>query len=88
MRLSDDKINHIAHLVANELKVSGKVKLLKSKNAIRLKIREVISTELKLDDEIEKSVRGRIPKKTQEGSRQWDILYEKLYREELARRGR
>jgi len=88
MRLNDDKINHLAHLITNKLKETGKVSFLKSKNDIRLKIREIITTELYLDDEIENISRSKIPKKIQEGSRQWDVLYEKYFQEEMAKRGR
>ena len=88
MKLSDDKVNHIAHIVANVLEKEEKLTLLKDKNTVRLKIREVITTELQIDDAIDLVVRASIPNKIREGSRQWDIEYTKLFEQELAKRGR
>ena len=88
MRLSDDKVNHLSHLVADELESNEKVEFLKDKNSIRLLIREVIKKELELDTDIDKIVKSKIPKKMQEGSRQWDIMYDKIFQEEMAKRGR
>lgn len=89
MRLSQDKINHLAHLITNGLHNDPYVKFLVDRNEIRKKIRDIILEEMKKEDEIDKLVRKRIAsyqKKIPEGSQEWEVLYRKLFNEELDKR--
>ncbi|OGL49808.1 MAG: hypothetical protein A2161_17795 [Candidatus Schekmanbacteria bacterium RBG_13_48_7] len=88
MKLNDDKINHISHLIADKLDKNENTVFIKDKNTVRLRIREVISKELSIDTEVDKIARSKISKKVPEGSRQWDILYDKIFQEEMQKRGR
>jgi len=91
MRLSIPKINHIAHLISNVLMDDPSVKCLRDKNDIRLRIKMIITDELKLENEIDRSVRrtlNSMSKEPPEGSKEWEVLYEKYYEEEMNRRQR
>lgn len=89
MKLRVEKINHIAHLIADQLLDEPLITCLKGKNDIRLKIKETIIAELKLDDEIDRKTKQILmsySKKIPEGSREWDILYRKTFEEEMSKR--
>ncbi|MBN1552704.1 DUF507 family protein [bacterium] len=91
MRLSAAKINHIAHLVADLCVNESAISCVRPKNDIRLRVKIIITDELKLNDDIDRNVRRTInsmQKSPPEGSREWEVLYEKYYEEEMNRRRR
>lgn len=92
MRMSNIKINHLAHQIAGQLLASEAIDYLAEPNAIRLRIKAVLQEEMKLDDEVDTLVRGvldsLVKKKIHEGSREWEIEYERLYEQEMAKRRR
>jgi hypothetical protein len=91
MRLSAAKINHIAHLVADQLTHEPSLHCLRDKNDIRLRIKIIITDELRLDDDIDRTVRrslNNLQRTPPEGSKEWEILYAKYYEEEMNRRRR
>lgn len=91
MRLSIPKINSIAHKVAENLKSDKSVKCLVNKNDLRLRIKMIITDELKLENDIDRFVRRTFSSMTTappEGSKEWDVMYEKFYEEEMGRRRR
>ncbi len=91
MRLSNPKINHLARLIADNISVDSNFRILRDKNEIRLRIKMIITDELRLENEIDKIVRktlGSLSKSPPEGSKEWDVLYEKYYEEEMNRRSR
>ncbi|MBN2382440.1 DUF507 family protein [bacterium] len=89
MKLRIEKINHLAHLITNHLVEASSVTLLQEKNDVRLKIKEIIINELKLDDEIDrktKQILASYSRQIPEGSREWDVLYRKTFDEEMEKR--
>lgn len=89
--LSDDKITHMSHVLFRELQKRGIVDFLEDEGKIRRQIRRSIMEELKVADEIDRSVRKKLEsysKKLIEGTPEWDILYKKFFQEEEKRRGR
>ena len=89
MRLSVPKINQIAHLIAHRLASLDGVSCLRDKNDIRLRIKLIITDQLKLENDIDRAVRKIIEsmsKAPPEGSKEWEVLYEKYYEEEMNRR--
>ena len=91
MRLSAAKINHLAHLIADEILDEPGLECFYDKNDVRLRIKLILTDELRLEDEIDKHVRRTISssqKSPPEGSREWEVLYEKFFEEELNRRRR
>lgn len=86
MRLSRDKINKLAHVVADELVVHDEVAFVEDRNTIRLEIVRILNEEMKKEEGLDQEARRKIEsqKKTvPEGSLEWDILYRKYYAEEL-----
>ena len=91
MRLSREKINHLSHLIINALLEDENVEIFKAKNDIRLEIVRVITEEVMLEEEIDRKVRdmlSRYKRKLIEGSREWEILYQKTYEEEMNKKKR
>lgn len=88
MRLSVVKINYLSHIIVDALELAGEIDFIADKNDIRLRIKKVILEELKLDDEVDKTVRNILAsysKKIPEGSKEWDIMYQKTFQEEMAK---
>jgi hypothetical protein len=91
MRLSDDKISHLTHVVLKGLLGKGAVKPLDEESNIRRDIKRVIVRELKIADGIDEMVKRKLQsysKKIYEGSAEWEVLYNKFYEEEAAKKGR
>ncbi len=91
MRLSDDKISHLTHVLLKGLLEKKAVKTLTDEGKIRHEMRRVIINELKIADNIDETVMRKLQsysKKIYEGSSEWDIMYNKLFEEESAKKGR
>ncbi len=91
MRLSDDKVRHLTHFVLKGLIGNDAIKPLTEDGAIRREIRGVITKELKIAKDIDTLVRNKLQsysKKIFEGSSEWDVLYQKFFKEEVAKKGR
>jgi hypothetical protein len=91
MVLSDDKINHIAHLIQRGLEKFPTVKLLVPSPQVLKEIKRALIGELKLDDEIDAQVRRRLAsysRRIVEGSSEWEVLYKKAFEEEMKKRRR
>ena len=91
VRLSREKINHISQLIIKELAESDAIEFLREPNEVRLEIVKLITDELRIDDEIDEQVRKTLNSYSRtivEGSREWEVMYNKLYDEEFNKRGR
>lgn len=89
MGLSREKVNALSHMLAKGLAELPGVTLHAPENTVRLEIVRAIQDALKLEDAIDATVRRTLnsyTRKIVEGSRDWDVMYQKLYEEELARR--
>ena len=86
MRLSDDKINHLSHVLLACLKDYDDVEFHDEENQIRLSIKESVIESLQTLEKIEEKVNSSLSsysRKIVEGSREWDIMYSKAYDEEI-----
>ncbi|MEK6682705.1 MAG: DUF507 family protein [Nitrospirota bacterium] len=91
MILSDDKINHISHLILEGIKKERLAKLIDDEVIALREIKKIIFTELKMDDEIDAIVRKKLEsysRKIVEKSPEWDVLYQKFFKEELKKKRR
>jgi hypothetical protein len=91
LRLSDDKISHLTHVILKGIVEKKAVTLLEDEGQIRRDIRRVVINELKIADGIDEKVRKKLEsysKKIYEGSSEWEILYHKFFEEETAKKGR
>lgn len=86
MRLSDDKINHLSHVLVKSLKDFPEVHFKEEENQVRLSIKEALLESLDLFDKLEEKVRETLisySRKIVEGSREWDVMFSKAYEEEI-----
>jgi hypothetical protein len=89
MRLSEDRIYHISHLVQDMLIRNRNVDILQTEERVLREIKRTIADELKFEDEADEAARRTIQslsRRVPEGSREWDVLYRKYVEEELNRR--
>jgi hypothetical protein len=91
MKLSDDKISHLTHVILKGLLEKGAVKALDEEGHVRREIKRVIVKELKIAEGIDEAVRKKLlsySKKIHEGGSEWEVMYNKLYDEEASKKGR
>ena len=89
MRLSDDRISHLSHLILNAILKDRVVEALVPEEKVLRDIKRVFTEELKFDDEADAVARKMIQslsRRVPEGSPEWDVLYRKYREEELSRR--
>lgn len=89
MRLTDDRISHIAHLVFDGVWKDDLVDFTDENKALT-EIKKVITDYLRVEDDADSAARGKIRSLSRgvpEGSREWDILYKKYYEEEVKKKG-
>ena len=90
MRISRDKLNKLAHTVADTLAEIDEVGFLEDRNTIRQEARKAL--EKLLTDEMKLDAGARLKIASQrkiipEGSQEWDILYRKYYNDEVKKLG-
>jgi len=91
MRLSNDKVSHLSHIILKDLMEKDAIEVFTEDGPIRHEIRDMINRELKLAENVDKKVYAKLEsysKKIFEGSDEWDVMYQKLYDEEMAKLGR
>ncbi len=89
MRLSEDRISHLSHLILNALEHNKNVEPFQPEEKLLREIRRIIISELQFEDDADAAARRTIlslSRKIPEGSREWDVLYHKYREEQLARR--
>lgn len=87
MRMSRERIFYLADLIAKELSSVPGVTV-KAPDDVRLEIIRALTDESKLEESIDTEVRKTLASYSRpmpEGSREWDVLYEKT-REEVFRK--
>lgn len=90
MRLSRDKMNKLAHVVADALADLEAVDFLEDRNTVRMETRRILEELLKEEEKIDQSARHKIENQKRtilEGTQEWDILYRKYYNEEVKKLG-
>ena len=87
MRMSRERLFYLADLVIKALGTTSGVTI-KAPDDIRVEIVRVLTEESKLEESIDSEVRktlGSYSRPMPEGSREWEVLYQKT-REEVFRR--
>ena len=90
MRISRDKVNKLAHRIADALAEMDKVDFIEDRNSIRMEARRILEELLKQEERIDAAARQKIESQRRtitEGSQEWDILYRKYYNEEVKKLG-
>jgi hypothetical protein len=90
MRISRDKLNKLAHTVADTLAEIDEVGFLEDRNTIRQEARKALEDLLIEEAKIDTSARLKIANQRKiilEGSQEWEILYRKYYNDEVKKLG-
>jgi len=90
MRISRDKLNKLAHTVADTLAEIDEVGFMEDRNTIRQESRKALETLLTQEAAIDAAARAKIASQRKiilEGSQEWEILYRKYYNEEVRKLG-
>jgi uncharacterized protein len=90
VRISRDKLNKLAHTVADTLAEMNDVDFLEERNMIRQEARKALEKLLMEETKIDAAARQKIASQRKiivEGSQEWDILYRKYYNDEVKKLG-
>jgi hypothetical protein len=90
MRISPDKLNKLAHTVADTLAEIDSVGFLEDRNTIRQEARKALTSLLAEEARIDTAARLKIANQKRailEGSQEWEILYRKYYNDEVKKLG-
>ena len=86
MKLSDDRINHLSHVLFQALNAMDEVDFMEEENEIRLRMKKTLVECLRQFDGIEAKIQTSLAsysRKIVEGSREWDVMWSKAYDEEI-----
>lgn len=90
MRISRDKLNKLAHTIADTLAEIDEVEFLEDRNTVRQEARKALESLLMAELKIDAAARLKIASQRKiimEGSQEWDILYRKYYNDEVKKLG-
>lgn len=90
MRISRDKLNKLAHTVADTLAEVPECDFLEDRNTIRQEARKALEKLLLEETKLDNAARQKIASQRKiivEGSQEWDILYRKYYNDEVKKLG-
>jgi hypothetical protein len=90
VRVSADKVNKLAHTVADALAEIPECDFLEDRNTIRQEARKALTRLLTEETKIDQAARLKISSQRKiivEGSQEWDILYRKYYNDEVKKLG-
>ncbi len=90
MRITRDKLNKLAHVVADTLADTPECDFLEDRNTIRQEARKALEKLLTDEMKLDAGARQKIASQRKiivEGSQEWDILYRKYYNDEVKKLG-
>jgi hypothetical protein len=90
VRISRDKVNKLAHTVADTLAEIPECDFLEDRNTIRQEARKALEKLLTEETKLDAAARLKIASQRKiivEGSQEWDILYRKYYNDEVKKLG-
>jgi len=86
MKLSEQRISHLAHLIVDGLWHDDLLDYRDEVEALRT-AKESLTRLLSVDDEVDSRVREQLRRQQKVvGSREWQILYDKYFRQEMEKR--
>jgi len=88
MSISEDRVSHLAHKILDAVRQSGAAEFPDISRSLQ-SIKDSIAGYFAVTDEIDEAVRKKLASYSQTkvpGSREWDILYQKFFKEELDKR--
>jgi hypothetical protein len=90
MRITADKLNKLAHTIADTLAETPECDFLEDRNTIRQEARKILTKLLTDEMKLDAGARQKIASQRKiivEGSQEWDILYRKYYNDEVKKLG-
>jgi hypothetical protein len=90
VRVSRDKVNKLAHTVADTLAEIPECDFLEDRNTIRQEARKALEKLLTEEMKLDTAARQKIASQRKiilEGSQEWEILYRKYYNDEVKKLG-
>lgn len=84
MQYSEDRISHLSHEIMECLWRDDLADVTEESRALA-RIKQSLTAFFQVADDVEEAVRAKLRNRAQ-GSRDWDVLYQKFYQEELVRR--
>jgi hypothetical protein len=90
VRITADKLNKLAHTVADTLAEIPECDFLEDRNTIRQEARKALTKLLTDEMRLDQAARQKIASQRKiivEGSQEWDILYRKYYNDEVKKLG-
>lgn len=86
MKLSADRISHLAHVVLDALWRADLVDIPEEGRALTA-AKASLTRMLSVDDEVDTVVRDKLNRQRKvPGSNEWQVLYDKYFREEMGKR--
>ena len=88
MRISEERVTHISHLVSEGIWKDDLVDFTSDEKALK-EIKKVFLNYLLMEDKADEAARMKIDslsRKIPEGSPEWDTLYRKYFEEELKKK--
>jgi hypothetical protein len=86
VRLTDDKINYLSHVVVRSLSDCPEVDFRVEDNQVRLTIKEALTESIRVFEQLEEKVAGDISSRSRkivEGSGEWEVEYRRIYEDEI-----
>jgi hypothetical protein len=90
VRISRDKVNKLAHTVADALAEIPECDFLEDRNTIRQEARKALEKLFAEETKLDAAARLKIASQRKiivEGSQEWEILYRKYYNDEVKKLG-
>jgi hypothetical protein len=90
VRISRDKVNKLAHTIADALAEIPECDFLEDRNTIRQEARKALEELLTAETKLDAAARLKIASQRKiilEGSQEWEILYRKYYNDEVKKLG-
>lgn len=84
MSISEDRISNLSHEILERLWRDDLADVTDESRALA-RVKQTLTSFFQVADEIDGAVRDKLRNRAQ-GSRDWDVLYQKFFQEELARR--
>jgi hypothetical protein len=84
MSLSEDRISNMAHEILERLWRDDLADIADESRALAC-TKQSLTAYFSVAEEIDEAIRAKLRNRAQ-GSRDWEVLYQKFYQEELARR--
>ena len=85
MKLSREKMNLLSSLIIDDLAAQDEIVFKYPRNEVRLQVVEILRAEMLKEEQIEEAARQKVTSLARdipEGSEEWNVLYDKAYREE------